>query len=91
MPVEIIGMITTRPQSEIHPARLPAIDQDYVRRFAQAHERAGFDRILVPQHSTGPDPALVIAYAASVTARIHFLLAHRLHCARLCGSPTRDA
>lgn len=77
MPVEFVGMITTRPQSEIHPASGPAIDREYTRRFAQAHEAAGFDRILVPQSSIGPDPSQVVAYAASVTECIHFLLAHR--------------
>lgn len=77
MSVEIIGMITTQKQSEIHPAEPPVIDRDYVRRFAQAHEAAGFDRILVPQHSSSPDASQVIAYASAVTERVHFLLAHR--------------
>lgn len=77
MPVEIIGMITTQKQSEIHPAQPPVVDRDYVRRFAQAHEVAGFDRILVPQHSTGPDASQVIAYASAVTEKVHYLLAHR--------------
>ena len=77
MAVEIIGMITTQHQSEVHAASGPAIDRDYVKRFAQAHEAAGFDRILVPQHSTGPDASQVIAYASAVTEQVHFLLAHR--------------
>lgn len=77
MSIEIIGMITTQKQSEIHPAQGAVIDRDYTRRFAQAHEAAGFDRILVPQHSTSPDASQTIAYAASVTERVHFLLAHR--------------
>lgn len=77
MSVEIIGMITPQKQSETIAASGPAIDRDYVRRFAQAHEAAGFDRILVPQHSTGPDASQVIAYAASQTERVHYLLAHR--------------
>jgi alkanesulfonate monooxygenase len=76
-PIEFIGMIQTQKVSEIHAARGPAIDRDYVRAFAQAHEQAGFDRILVPHHSTGPDATLTVAYAASVTERIHFMLAHR--------------
>ncbi len=75
--IEFIGMIQGQKVSEIHPARGPAIDRDYVRAFAQAHEQAGFDRILVPHHSTGPDATLTVAYAASVTERIHFMLAHR--------------
>ena len=77
MSVEIIGMITTQKQSETIAASGPVIDREYVRRFAQAHEAAGFDRILVPQHSTGPDASQVIAYASVVTERVHFLLAHR--------------
>jgi alkanesulfonate monooxygenase len=77
MSVEFIGMISTRRVSEIHPPRGPVIDRDYVRAFAQAHEQAGFDRILVAHQSTGPDAFLVTAHAASVTERIGFMLAHR--------------
>ncbi|MFT3801820.1 MAG: LLM class flavin-dependent oxidoreductase [Burkholderiaceae bacterium] len=77
MSVEFIGMIQSQKQSEIHPAEGPVVDRDYTRAFAQAHEQAGFDRVLVPHHSTGPSATLTIAYAASVTERIHFMLAHR--------------
>lgn len=77
MSVDIIGMIQSQKQSEIHAPTGPVIDRDYVRAFAQAHEAAGFDRILVPHHSTGPSAALTISYAATVTERIHFMLAHR--------------
>lgn len=77
MSIEFIGMIQTQKVSEIHPAQGPAIDRDYVRAFAQAHEAAGFDRVLVPHHSTGPSATLTIAYAAAHTERIHFMLAHR--------------
>lgn len=77
MSIEFIGMIQQRKQSETHPATGPAIDVDYVRDFAQAHERAGFDRILVPHSSVSPDATLTIAYAASVTSRVNFMLAHR--------------
>ncbi|HSI51041.1 MAG TPA: LLM class flavin-dependent oxidoreductase [Ideonella sp.] len=77
MSLEIIGMISTQHQSETHAARGPVIDRDYTCRLAQAHEAAGFDRVLVAQHSTGPDASQVIAYAASVTDKLHFLLAHR--------------
>ena len=52
MSVEFIGMIQSQKQSEIHPASGPVVDPDYVRDFARAHETAGFDRILVPHHST---------------------------------------
>ncbi|MDE1172633.1 MAG: LLM class flavin-dependent oxidoreductase [Parvibaculaceae bacterium] len=77
MSVEFIGMISTRAMSEIHPPKGPAIDRDYLRAFAQAHENAGFDRILVAHHSTGPDAFMVTSYIASVTERIGFMLAHR--------------
>ncbi|MBN3811845.1 LLM class flavin-dependent oxidoreductase [Paraburkholderia sp. Ac-20347] len=77
MSVEFIGMIQQRKVSETHLAQGPAIDVDYVRQFAQAHENAGFDRILVPHSSVSPDATLTIAYAASVTSRVHFMLAHR--------------
>jgi alkanesulfonate monooxygenase len=75
--VEFIGMIQGQKVSEVHAAKGPAIDRDYVRAFAQAHETAGFDRVLVPHHSTGPDATLTVAYAASVTERVQFMLAHR--------------
>jgi alkanesulfonate monooxygenase len=77
MTIEFIGMIQSRKVSEIHAAQGPAIDRDYVRAFARAHEAAGFDRILVPHHSTGPSATLTIAYAAAHTERIHYMLAHR--------------
>jgi alkanesulfonate monooxygenase len=77
MGVDIIGMIQSQQQSEIQLPSGPVVDRDYVRAFAQAHEQAGFDRVLVPHHSTGPSATLTIAYAAAVTERIHFMLAHR--------------
>jgi len=75
--VEFIGMIQPQKISETHAAQGPALDIDYLRNFAQAHEASGFDRILVPYHSTSPDALLTVAYAASVTRRVHFMLAHR--------------
>ncbi|PWK38139.1 alkanesulfonate monooxygenase [Cupriavidus plantarum] len=77
--VNFIGMIQSQKTSEIHPPNPdgPVVDRDYVRAFAQAHEQAGFDRILVPHHSTGPSATLTISYAATQTERVHFMLAHR--------------
>jgi len=77
MSVEFIGMIGTRAASEIHPPRGPVIDVDYVRRFTQAHEQAGFDRILIGYFSNGADGFVVTSYAAFVTQRLQFMLAHR--------------
>ena len=77
MSVHIIGMIQSQKLSEIHKPSGPAVDLGYVRDFAQAHEAAGFDRILVPHSSTGPSASHTIAYAAAHTKTIHFMLAHR--------------
>ena len=77
MGVEFIGMIATREYSEIHPPQGPAIDLNYVRRFAQAHESSGFDRILIGYFSNGPDGFIVASYAAAQTERLGLMLAHR--------------
>jgi alkanesulfonate monooxygenase SsuD/methylene tetrahydromethanopterin reductase-like flavin-dependent oxidoreductase (luciferase family) len=63
MPVEFIGMISTQDQSETRPSSGPAIDKDYVRRFARAHEDAGFDRVLIGYNSSKPDGTQVAAAA----------------------------
>jgi alkanesulfonate monooxygenase len=80
MPVEIIGMIGVRPEgadgAAVHVIG-GAIDREWTRAFAQAHERAGFDRVLVGYTSTSADGFLVTAFAASVTERLGYLLAHR--------------
>lgn len=81
MAVEIVGMIGTRPASEMDGAAVSIIgghvDPAYVRQFARVHEEGGFDRVLVGYGSSGPDGWSVTAYAASVTERLGFLLAHR--------------
>ncbi|MEG2631515.1 MAG: LLM class flavin-dependent oxidoreductase, partial [Comamonas sp.] len=77
MSVQIIGMIAPQEASETISRKGPAVDSAYVRAFAQAHEHAGFDRILVPASATSPDPLLTVAYAAAHTQHIKFLLAHR--------------
>lgn len=76
-PLQFIGMISHRHGSEIHPPTGPILDQDYVVRFARAHEEAGFDRILVAWHSSHPDALLVASHAAANTRRIGFMVAHR--------------
>jgi alkanesulfonate monooxygenase len=77
MSVQFIGMISARKLSEIHPPKAPVVDRDYIRRFALAHEQAGFDRVLVPYHSCDADTLLVGSYAAFATERIGLMLAHR--------------
>ncbi|MER8187194.1 LLM class flavin-dependent oxidoreductase [Kitasatospora sp. NPDC094015] len=77
MPVQFIGMISTHDVSETRPASGPVVDADYTRRFARAHEEAGFDRILIAQSSASPDPNQVAAYVAAHTERLGLLIAHR--------------
>src|SRR5215472_12965904 len=76
MPVEFIGMISTAHESEIRNSGGPPVDLAYTRRFARAHEDAGFDRVLIGYSSSQPDGAQVAAYAAAHTERLGFLVAH---------------
>ena len=66
MSVEFIGYISHADQSEIRPAKGDALDQDHLLRTAQAHEAAGFDRVLVAHHSSNPDGILLAAHVAAV-------------------------
>ena len=77
MPVEMIGWIAPRVSSELIPPSGPAFDAEVIAETARIHERAGFDRVLIGYFSDAPDGFLVGAHAASVTERLHFLLAHR--------------
>lgn len=78
MATEIIGMVGTQNVSESRgdPAG-PPFDLDYLTRFAQAHEEAGFDRVLVGYHATGPDSFAVAQHVLAVTSRLKVLIAHR--------------
>jgi alkanesulfonate monooxygenase len=78
IPLEFIGMIQPRLQSETHPPdKSVVIDKTYLRAFAQAHEAAGFDRVLIGYYADAPDGFLIGSYIAGQTERIGLLLAHR--------------
>jgi alkanesulfonate monooxygenase len=77
MSVEFIGMIGTQHASEIHAPTGPVIDPEYTRRFARAHEDAGFDRILIGYGSGWPEGTQVAAHVAAHTERLGLLVAHR--------------
>ena len=77
MAIEFIGMIASEAKSEIHPAPGPVIDPDYIARFAQAHEAAGFDRVLIAHNSSDADAVLVATHAAQHTKTLGFMIAHR--------------
>ncbi|CAO5152829.1 alkanesulfonate monooxygenase [Frankia sp. AiPs1] len=78
MPVEFVGLIATRPGSEASTFTAgPVVDRDFTRRFAIAHEDAGFDRVLIGYSSGSVDNIQVAAYAAAHTERLAYLVAHR--------------
>ncbi|PKW17768.1 LLM class flavin-dependent oxidoreductase [Saccharopolyspora spinosa] len=77
MTVEFIGMIGAQHVSEIHAADGPAVNPAFLRKFAQAHEAAGFDRVLIGYGASSPENTQLAAYAAAHTERLGFLVAHR--------------
>jgi alkanesulfonate monooxygenase len=77
MPVEFIGYTATQEASETHLPTGPVIDKNYVRTVVQAHEKSGFDRVLVAYSSGSPDGFQVAAYALQQVERVGVLLAHR--------------
>jgi alkanesulfonate monooxygenase len=75
---EIIGMVGTKEVSESRGSfDGPPVDPGYLARFAQAHEDAGFDRVLIGYHATGPDGFAVAAHVLNATTRLKVLIAHR--------------
>jgi alkanesulfonate monooxygenase len=77
MSVEFIGMLGTQAGSEIHPPSGPLVDKAYIRAMAEAHEKSGFDRVLIGYGSVVPDGFLLASYVAQVTSELKLLLAHR--------------
>lgn len=75
--VEFIGYVAGRESSEVREASGPAIDPAYVSCVANAHESAGFDRVLVASHATQPDSLVIAAHVAAVTRRLKLMIAHR--------------
>ncbi len=78
MTTEIIGMVGTKEVSESRGSfDGPPVDPGYLARFAQAHEAAGFDRVLIGYHATGPDGFAVAAHVLNATTLLKVLIAHR--------------
>src|ERR1700722_16199227 len=70
-------MIFTQDASESKGARGPLIAPVFTSTFARAHEKAGFDRVLVGYFSFFPEGFQVAAYVLHETERLGVLLAHR--------------
>lgn len=76
MPARIIGMIgVSPPQQEL--VIEGEISPPFILEFAQAHEAAGFDMVLVGYSSSSAEGFLVAMHAAARTARMSYLIAHR--------------
>ena len=74
--IELIGLLFHRDSSESRTVG-PSFDTDFVRRQAQAFDAAGFDRVLVGQNSFWPDSLPLAVFAAAVTKKLQFMVAHR--------------
>jgi alkanesulfonate monooxygenase len=79
MPVRIIGMIGVTPPTRSATLLVieGAISPSFIVDFAQAHEAAGFDMVLVGHTSSSAEGFLVAMHAAARTQRLSYLVAHR--------------
>ena len=78
MTIEVLGMVSTSHGSEsVGWQGGPVVDVDYLTKFAQAHDRSGFDRILVAHGASSPDGFAVAAHVLYNTERAGVLIAHR--------------
>ncbi len=78
MPVRVIGMIgAAPPQGATLHVIAGGISPGFIREFAQAHEAAGFDMVLVGYYSSSAEGFNLAAFAAAHTQRLSFLIAHR--------------
>ncbi|WP_166143376.1 LLM class flavin-dependent oxidoreductase [Methylosinus sp. RM1] len=77
MTVEFIGILHYRPGSESIAGSGPAVQPEFARELAKAHETAGFDRVLIGYSSASGDGFIAAQHAAAHTERLGFLVAHR--------------
>jgi len=77
MPVEFISAINVNASNEVNGRGDPAVDVDFLRRYARVLEDGGFDYTLVPYNSTFHDPFTVAAALTQFTERIKPIIALR--------------
>jgi alkanesulfonate monooxygenase len=78
MTVSFTGLVAHRNPADFElRAATGTFDVDYLKAFAQAHEEAGFDRVLIGYGSTSPDGLHLGTYVTAVTERLGVMLAHR--------------
>ena len=78
MPVRVIAMIGVEPPkgTTLHVIG-GGVSAPFLKEFAQAHEAAGFDMVLVGYYSSSAEGFNVASYAAAHTRTLSFLIAHR--------------
>ncbi len=78
MPINIIGMIGVAPvaQATVHVIG-GGIDPEFLASFARAHEKSGFDAVLVGYSASSAEGFQVAQFCAHRTERLKFLVAHR--------------
>ncbi|HWJ84169.1 MAG TPA: LLM class flavin-dependent oxidoreductase [Cellulomonas sp.] len=77
MAVEFLGAGYGNPSTETVSLTGPVFDPGYTRDIVRAHEQHGWDHVLFPYASDGPDPAQAAAWAAAASDRIQLRVAHR--------------
>jgi alkanesulfonate monooxygenase len=78
MSVSFTGLVAHRDPANFSFRAEPGLfDVDYLKRFAQAHEAGGFDRVLIGYGSTAPDGLHLGTYVTAVTEKLGVMLAHR--------------
>ena len=77
MAVEFISQVHVRDSSDLHPKPGAGIDVEFLRRYADALEAAGFDYTLVPYGSSGFSSLGVADALSQITERIKLVVALR--------------
>src|SRR5690606_6579902 len=77
MAVEFISQVHVRDSSDLYPKPGADIDVDYLRRYADALEEAGFDYTLVPYGSKGFSSFGVADALSQITSSIKLIVALR--------------
>ncbi|MBB5686402.1 LLM class flavin-dependent oxidoreductase [Sphingobium boeckii] len=77
MSIEILGVLVHRNVSEISAAEGPVFDREMVGELARRFDDNDFDRVLILQNSFAPDPFAIATYAAAITNKLAFMVAHR--------------
>ncbi len=79
MPMRVIGMIGVTPPASAATLHVieGGLSPPYVTEAARAHEKSGFDLVLVGYSSSSAEGFLVALHAAAHTERLGYLIAHR--------------